>query len=151
MYMRSSCHVLRRLRTSDGSRMVRSPDLLPPPLNSFPYRHPQVSSSLALHTQSMTVIHPTLILPSLSSVYRFSGSVMAYRCVCAQDLIFRRSAHKSPSINVNYFLGGPRNSRGTSEAPLQSVIIANTALRACKSKSLGAIRVVCLSIPCSKG
>jgi hypothetical protein len=82
MCMRSSCHVLRRLRTSDGSQTVRSPDLLPPPpLNSFPYRHPQVSSSLALHTQSMTAIHPTLILTSLSSVYRFSGSVMAYRCV----------------------------------------------------------------------
>ena len=146
MYMRSSCHVLRRLRTSDGSRTVRSssPDLLPPSLNSFPYRHSQASSSLALHTQFTTAIRPTLIPTSLSSVYRFSGSVMAYRCVHQTGSDSRRSAHK-------YGLYLPRNSRGTSEAQLQSASIANTALRACKSKSLGAIRVVCLSMPCSKG
>jgi hypothetical protein len=142
MYMRSSCHVPRRLRTSDGSRTVRSssPDLLPPSSNSFPYHHSQVSSSLALRTQSTTVIHPTLIPTSLSSAYRFSGSVMAYRCV-HQNLI-------SETIRSQNL---PRNSRGTSEAQLQSASIANTALRACKSKSLGAIRVVCLSMPCSKG
>lgn len=63
-----------------------SPDpfLLPPlKLNSFLFtdRHPQVSFSLALHTQSTITIHPTLILTSLSSVYQFSESVMAYRCV----------------------------------------------------------------------
>jgi hypothetical protein len=145
MYMRSSCHVPRRLRTSDGSRTVRSsPDLLPPSSNSFPYHHSQVSSSLALRTQSTTVIHPTLIPTSLSSAYRFSGSVMAYRCVHQTGSDSRRSAHK-------YGLYLPRRSRGTSEAQLQSASIANMALRACKSKSLGAIRVVCLSMPCSKG
>ena len=57
------------------------PQLPPPPLNSFLYRYSQVSSSLALRTQFMTAIHPTSILMSLNSVYRFSGSVMAYRCV----------------------------------------------------------------------
>ena len=149
MYTRSSCHVPRRLRTSDGSRTVRSssPDLLPPSSNTsntFPYHHSQVSSSLALHTQSTTAIRPTLIPTSLSSVYRFSGSVMAYRCVHQTGSDSRRPAHK-------YGLYLPRNSRGTSEAQLQSASIANTGLRACKSKSLGAIRVVCLSMPCSKG
>jgi hypothetical protein len=150
MYMRSSCHVLRRLRTSDGSRTVRSPDLLPQPLNPFPYRRSQVSSSLALHTQSMTAIHPTLILPSLSSVYRFSGSVMAYRCVCTVS-DFQTIRSQIALYKCDLFIFWPRSSRGTSEAQLQSASIANTALRACKSKSLGAIRVVCLSTPCSKG
>ena len=46
-----------------------------------PYRYSQVSSSLALRTQSMTAIPPTLIPTSLSLVYRFSGSAMACRCV----------------------------------------------------------------------
>jgi hypothetical protein len=78
--MLSSCHVQRRLRTLDGNQKVRPLDLSTT-INLFIVRYSQVSSSLVLRTQSMTAIPPTLILKSLSLVYRFSESAMAYRCV----------------------------------------------------------------------
>ena len=113
-------------------------------------RRSQVSSSLAHHTQSMTAIPPMSIPTSLSSVYRFSGSAMAYRCV--HYWYSRRSRSRILGYTViKCDLPLPRNSRGTLEARLQSATTANTALRACKSKSLGAIRVACPSMHCSKG